>query len=169
LPLSHSERRALELAADALRKELPGCAGEIDDILHMLHQPLSVFEAVLPDVRNLHEEERYLLHHWLTMSSGSPPEAFETALPVWYVVTPVVEDRYLTGWNVIRRNICPWCGDPVTPNEITSESAGRDKWELPHGFCREAWEKTGWRLPDSETGTEEAPAQTPSPGGHPCS
>jgi len=167
LPLSHSERRALEQAADALRKELPGCAGEIDDILRVRPQPPSVFEAVLPDVRNLHEEERYLLHHWLTMPSGSPPEAYETALPVWYVVTPVVEDRYLRGWKVMRRNICPWCADPVAPQEVVPESTGRGKWESSHGFCREAWEKTGWRLPDSETGTEEAPPQTPSPGGRP--
>jgi hypothetical protein len=167
LPLSHSERRALELAAGTLRKELPGCAGEIDDILLVRPQPPSVFEAVLPDVRNLQGEERYLLHHWLTMPSGDPPEAYETALPVWYVVTPVVEDRYLTGWKVIRRNICPWCADPVAPEEFTPESAGRGKWELPHGFCWEAWEKTGWRLPDSETGAEEPPTRPPSSGGHP--
>ncbi len=167
LPLSHSERRALELAANALRKELPGCAREIDDILRVRPQPPSVFEAVLPDVRDLHEEERYLLHHWLTMPSGDPPEAYETALPAWYVVTPVIEDRYLTGWKVIRRNICPWCAEPVAPQEVAPESGGRGKWELPHGLCREVWEKTGWRLPDSEIGTEEAPANTTSPGGRP--
>lgn len=167
LPLSHSERRALELAANALKKELSGAAGEIDDILRVRPQPPSVFEAVLPDVRNLQGEERYLLHHWLTMPSHSPPEAYETALPVWYVVTPVIEDRYLTGWKVIHRDICPWCADPVIPEEFVLESAGRSKRELPHGFCREAWEKTGWRLPDSETETREALRQMPSTGGRP--
>jgi len=167
LPLRHSERRALELAANALRKDLSSCAGEIDDILRVRSQSPSVFDAVLPDVRNLHEEEHYLLHHWLTMPSGSPPDSYETALPAWYVVTPVIEDRYLSGWKVVRRDLCPWCGETVSPEDVATERTGRSQWELPHGACREVWEKTGWRLPNGVERTGADLAQPHLPGGHP--
>lgn len=167
LSLDHSERQALELAAGALRKDLPNAAREIDDILRLRPQPPSVFEAVLPDVCGLKGDERYLLHHWLTMTSGNPPGTFETALPAWYVVVPVIEDLSLIGWEVTRRDICPWCGDPVAPQDFAADDTGRSKWELPHGHCREVWEKTGWQLPRGNPQTEEIPAQTQSPGGRP--
>jgi hypothetical protein len=149
LPLAYSERRALELAESILHKEHPGVAGEIKDILRVRTQPPSMFEAVLPDICNLQEGEHYLLHHWLTMRSGNPPDSFETALPVWYVVTPVIEDGYLSGWTVVRKDICPWCGEAVSPEDVAANQQGRNRWDIPHGNCREIWEKTGWRLPDS--------------------
>lgn len=149
LPLAYSERRALELAESILHKEHPGVAGEIKDILQVRMQSPSVFEAVLPDICNLQEGEHYLLHHWLTMLSGNPAEGFVTALPVWYVVTPVIEDRYLTGWTVVRKDICPWCGEPVSPEDAAAGEECRNRWDIPHGNCHDIWEKTGWRLPDS--------------------
>jgi len=148
LPLKHSERWALELAVNILQKEHNGIAGEIKDILRVRAQSPGVFEAVLPDVCSLHQEEHYILHHWLTMSSGSPPDSYANALPVWYVVTPVVEDRYLRGWTVVRKDICPWCGEAVSPKDVAAGEEGRNRWDIPHGSCREIWEKTGWRLAD---------------------
>jgi len=166
LPLKQSERRALELAVNILQKEHNGITTEdIQDILNLRSQPLSVFEAVLPDVRSLHDDEHYLLHHWLTMSSGSPPDNYETALPIWYVVTPIIEDRYLTGWKVVRKDICPWCGEAVSPEEVTAGEEGRSQWDIPHGNCREIWETIGWRLQDPTDGTGVDYIGTRSPGG----
>jgi hypothetical protein len=170
LPLKHSERRALKLAVNALPRELASAAREIQDILNLRSRSPSVLEAVLPDVRNLQEEERYLLHHWLTMVPDNPYDGYETALPVWYVVTPLLSDRYLTGWKVVRKDICPRCGDPVSPEDVALGEGGRSRWDIPHGYCRETWEKTGWRrhawrLPDPEGGTGEDQTQARSPGG----
>ncbi len=161
LPLKHSERRALELAANALQRDLDSTAREIHDILNLRSRSPSVFEAVLPDARNLRKEERYLLHHWLTMAPGSPYDGYESALPVWYVVTPLLDDRYLAEWKVVRKDICPRCSDPVSPEDIAASEGGRSRWDIPHGYCRETWEKTGWQLPDTKGGTGEDQACLP--------
>jgi hypothetical protein len=165
LPLTRSERWVLERAANAIRGTLTGAAGEIEAILRARSQPPAVFEAVLPDVRRLVGEERYLVHHWLTMPPESPSGGIEIALPAWYVVLPVLGDRYLTGWKVVRKDICPHCGDPVSPEDIAAGEDGRHRWDIPHGYCRESWEKTGWSLPDSEGGVGKDQAQAHTQGG----
>jgi hypothetical protein len=164
LPLRHPERQALQLAVNTLQKELAGAAQELQEILNLRSRAPSVFTAVLPDVRNLLGEEHYLLHHWLTLSHDDPLDRYETAIPVWYVVTPVVEDHYLTGWKVVRKDICPQCSDSVSPEEVAASADSRSPCDIPHSSCREAWEKTGWQLPDSERG--EGRGQTPTPGGN---
>ncbi len=165
LRLKQAERRALELAANIFEKELAGTAQELQEILNLRPQPPTVLEAVLPDVRNLQHQERYLLHHWLTLAPDGPFHSYELALPVWYVVAPVVEERRLTGWRVVRRDICPRCGEAVTPENIATAADGRQHWDTPHGYCRETWEKTGWLppVPEAESGGE--PDETGQPGG----
>jgi hypothetical protein len=83
------------------------------------------------------------------------------------VVTPVIEDHYLTGWKVVRKDICPQCGDPVSPEDIAASAESHIPWDLPHSSCRETWEKTGWQLPDSGEGKSRGPTPMPSPGGNP--
>ena len=148
LPLQHAERGALELAANAIRKEFGDASRQIQEILNLRSRSPSVFEAILPDVRDLKEGERYLLHHWLTMAPDNPSGGYEIALPVWYVVTPLLSDHYLTGWQVERKDICPRCAKPVSPEELTPGEGDLSRWDIPHGLCREVWEKTSWRRPD---------------------
>lgn len=146
LPLKRTQRQALEQAVKSVQKEgFGGAIQEIQDILEVRSQPPIVLEAVLPDVRNLKEEERYLLHHWVTIPPENPYTGREVALPVWYVVTPVLSDRYLTGWTVVRKDICPYCGDPVFSEGVAAGNTGHSERDLPHGYCREAWAKTGWQ------------------------
>lgn len=67
----------------------------------------------LPPISALREGELYLLHHWAPFRSGE--SSHETVLPIWHVATPVVDGRYVTGLNVVRRDICPACGNRVLP------------------------------------------------------
>lgn len=165
LRLKQTERRALELAANIVASELPGTARELQEVLSLRHQSPTVLEAVLPDVQALQNRERYLLHHWLTLAPDGPSNSYELALPVWYVVVPVLKERYLTGWRVMRRDICPRCGETVTPEDIAAIAANSRRWDTPHGYCRETWEKTGWFPLDPEGETSSEPDQTGKPGG----
>lgn len=164
LRLKQVERRALELAAELFTKELTGTARELHELLSLRAQPPTVHEAVLPDVRKLQQEERYLLHHWLTLTPDGPDHSYELALPVWYVVAPLVAAHRLTGWRVVRRDLCPRCGERVAPEDIAAGADGR-RWDLPHGYCREIWEKTGWHPPDHEGKSGGEPDETDQPGG----
>jgi hypothetical protein len=150
LSLKHSERRLLELAVYTVQKELASVAQEIQDILNLHSQSPSVFEALFPDVQNLQENERYLLHHWLTLSPESPFRGYEIALPVWYVVTPILDDQYLVGWKVVRKDICPRCSKPVSIEDFTDGMNDFNRQDTPHSSCRETWRNTGWRLPGCE-------------------
>jgi hypothetical protein len=98
-------------------------------------------------------------------SRDDPQDRYETAIPVWYMVTPVVAVHYLIGWKVVRKDICPQCGGPVSPEDIATSADIRGPWDIPHSSCRETWEKTGWQFPDSKErkGSDQKP--TPSPGG----
>lgn len=116
----------------------------------------------LPPLKDLTENQRYLLHHWLVCTTGNSPYTLTAAYPVWYVVEPILSAEAdpaghyrIEGWEVIQRDLCPVCYRPVVSQEMAfhAEAArqripfdeDRDGY-LPHGRCREVWEKGKWSL-----------------------
>jgi hypothetical protein len=68
--------------------------------------------------------------------------SFEYACPAWYVARPVLDDGYIEGWDVVRRDVCPVCGRQVRPEDLAAEG---DRWKIPHGYCRDTWQEAGWQ------------------------
>jgi hypothetical protein len=77
---------------------------------------------------------------WLLKPESGYDEVI--AYPVWLVVTAAepVSDSDLPGWRVVRDNICPYCGQDVTPEHL----ADTNRWG-PHHACRKLWRQAGWR------------------------
>ncbi|MCL4294217.1 MAG: hypothetical protein KJ077_00735 [Anaerolineae bacterium] len=116
----------------------------------------------LPPLKDLTENQRYLLHHWLVCTTGNSPYTLTAAYPVWYMVEPILSEEAdpvghyrIEGWEVIGRDLCPVCHRPVVAQEMTFHAeAARQRipldedrdWYLPHGRCREVWEKGKWSL-----------------------
>jgi hypothetical protein len=107
----------------------------------------------LPRLSSLAEGEQYLLHHWL-LEHGTE---VTFGWPVWYVVkADVTADCHHRGWQVVRKDVCPRCYRPATPG--VPEGKGL------HRFCRELWEKIGWK-PPAEAPEEKKPgARLPRKG-----
>ncbi len=116
----------------------------------------------LPLLSDLAEDERYLLHHWLTVRDDE--FNFESAYPVWYVVQPVLGEeefgrRPINGWTIVRRDICPCCGERVMPDVYDKLlKSSHPSYETPHWNCLKAWQQMEWTLQsaETETGTGEA-------------
>lgn len=125
------------------------------------------------------QDQRYMLHHWLTYTTKEehPPAAY----PVWLVVKPILGQPIthggapIEGWEVVRRDICPVCCRPVSPEEMMLQVKlgalgipfdNETSWHLPHGGnCRKVWEKGGWKpyLAAKKTlATEEEPLAMPA-------
>jgi hypothetical protein len=81
-----------------------------------------------------------LLYRWLLKSEADYGHVI--AYPVWLVVTAAepASEYSLPGWRVVRDNICPYCGQDVTPEQLADTS----RWGLHHA-CRELWAQTAWR------------------------
>jgi hypothetical protein len=116
----------------------------------------------LPLLSELGADERYLLHHWLTLRDEDLN--FESAYPVWYVVRPVLgEETYgfrpIRGWSVVRRDICPCCGHRVTPEVYDRlQKSSNPSYETPHWNCRSSWRAMGWTLQQAEAEAETGEA-----------
>ncbi len=116
----------------------------------------------LPPLKDLAENQRYLLREWLICTTGKSPYTLTAAYPVWYVVEPILSQeadpaghRRIEGWEVVRRNICPVCHQKVISQEMVLHAEAAHQrlpvnenhdWYLPHGRCREVWEKGKWLL-----------------------
>lgn len=118
----------------------------------------------LPPLKDLAENQRYLLREWLIGATGKVPDRLTAAYPVWYVVEPILSPthetdpagyRRIEGWQVIRRDNCPVCYQQVSSQEMVFHAeASRQHlpinadhdWSLPHGQCREVWEEGKWPL-----------------------
>ncbi|MBK9054685.1 MAG: hypothetical protein IPL78_28395 [Chloroflexi bacterium] len=68
-----------------------------------------------------------------------------TALPVWLVVTESTTEFAGSAWQVVRDNICPHCGRVVTTDDLEQPVNPSQRWQIPHGPCRETWARHGWR------------------------
>jgi hypothetical protein len=68
-----------------------------------------------------------------------------TAAPVWLVVADAAQEKYDKRWRVIRADICPHCGRPVSEAEWASKHDSKAAWDVPHGYCRELWERHNWQ------------------------
>lgn len=159
LPLAQEERAAIEAAARLLGEEHVFARGELKKLLSVQRAPLSVHKAPLPPIEALGEGERYLLHHWLAVEKRSSVERYQLGLPVWYVVKPVIQERQITGWNVVRRDICPVCGKKFLP-EHAGGSQYANRWDDPHGWCREDLKAAGWAPePEPEAAPRKKRAQ----------
>jgi hypothetical protein len=100
---------------------------------------------IFPPVSEPQDGEYYLLHHWLMLVKETIPHVrSEYAWPIWYVVKPLTNEYdQIEGWEIVRRDICPRCGKRVQPEDLGAEG---DWWTIPHVYCRETWQKTGWQL-----------------------
>jgi hypothetical protein len=91
----------------------------------------------------LREGVKYLLHRWLLKEEKE--DGWVTAAPVWLVVTDISEEKYSYKWQVVRDNICPYCGQPVTVEDMTEQVDVKRPWGTPHGHCREMWQRHNWQ------------------------
>jgi hypothetical protein len=94
----------------------------------------------LPKLEDLGEGEHYLLHSFRSYVE----RGYAYVLPIWTVVRLAYSGHHLDRVEVVRADICPVCGKPVTAADI---GARGKSWEIPHGRCREKWELSGWTLP----------------------
>ena len=142
LRLEMDERRCLEGAAARLgRDHHPVSANLLAQLARIGRRPPLLFQVRLPPISALQEDEYYLLHHWAVAEAEHCRD--RQAWPVWYVVRPVVDERgHVDGWDLVRRDICPKCNQPVQPDDLAAE---KNQWDIPHGSCRDVWGKTGWR------------------------
>ena len=142
LRLETDERRCLEGAAAQLgRDHYPVSADLLGQLARIGRRPSTLFQVRLPPLPALHEGAYYLLHHWVTAETRHDRD--RQAWPVWYVVRPVTDVHgHVDGWDVVRRDICPKCSNPVKSDDLI---AGKNRWDTPHGYCRDVWQKTGWR------------------------
>jgi hypothetical protein len=113
------------------------------------------YRSTWPHRKHLQEGEKYLLYRWLLKNEKE--DGWVTAAPVWLVVTDISEDKYSYRWQVVRDNICPHCGQPVTAEEMTRQVDGKRPWGTPHGHCREMWHRHSWQptLFSSDEGEQE--------------
>jgi hypothetical protein len=107
------------------------------------HPPSVAQRGVWPRRSELQEGERYLLYRWLVQREKEA--GWITAAPVWLVVTDDAQEKYEKRWRVVRSDICPHCGRPVSQEEWASKSEGKRPWDAPHGYCRELWARHDWR------------------------
>jgi hypothetical protein len=141
--LDRGEKRDLQVAAGDLRKKWPNLSESLERMANARSEPPVVYhQAGLPPISGLREGEYYLLHRWATAWDSGRDYSFEYACPVWYVVRPVLDDGYVEGWDVVRRDVCPVCGGQVRPGDVNAEG---DRWKMPHGYCRETWQAVGWQ------------------------
>ena len=118
----------------------------VKELLERPNRPVSGMVDSLPDAERLADGEVYLLHHWLIADD-------KTALPVWWVVRPKVDNGYFAGFDVVRKNICPVCQSEVTTeefNELQYSSRPEKKTNCEHRWCAETWLKYNWALPQEE-------------------
>ena len=90
----------------------------------------------------LAEGEKYLLHRWLISQEKG---RLATAVPVWLVVKDVSEEGYGFKWQVVRDDICPQCGEPAAAADWAHTPDPKRPWTVPHGHCRQLWQKQNWR------------------------
>jgi hypothetical protein len=158
LDLEQGERLHLEAAAAALRahpqsQALLATAAALEKLEAREPEPY-IFMQSLPPRAELAEGEYYLLHRWLV----DPDETYRSASawPVWLVVQPVTDpESRVTGWEVVRRDVCPRCARRVRPEDLAAEG---EPHRIPHAGCRKVWERTGWR-PASGVRQEEPHGQ----------
>jgi hypothetical protein len=99
------------------------------------HPPAVAHRGVWPKRSQLQDGERYLLHRWLVQQEKEA--GWITAAPVWLVVADAAQEKYDKRWRVVRADICPHCGQPVSQAEWASKSGGKQPWDVPHGYCRD--------------------------------
>jgi hypothetical protein len=146
--LSQEERRQVSGAAALLQRE--GSAGHYRDALVVFLQEWAQrpsrapyqYRTPWPHKGRLAAEEKYLLHRWLVTPEKS---GAVTAVPVWLVVRPLPDSPGVRRWQVVRDDLCPQCGEPATPAEMTQPVDGRRPWATPHGSCRALWSAHNWQ------------------------
>ncbi len=114
LHLDMAERQALMEARNTLQVDLSEAASLLQALLDTPNRSPEVLAASFPDPGLLAEGERYLLHHWLVAPRPADRRGWSAAWPVWYIVSPLLENQRLAGWEVLHQHICPVCARPVT-------------------------------------------------------
>ncbi len=151
LSLGHGERSYIESAQHFLGAEYKNLKDGLAALAAVRSTRLSVFDAALPPAEELGEGERYMLHHWIVVTKHSISSGdYELGMPVWYVVRMVVEDRYIRGWNVVRKDICPCCGKRILPEQMDAKQY-TCRWDDPHRECRETWTQMPWLTEETKS------------------
>ncbi|MBP8000064.1 MAG: hypothetical protein KA314_14790 [Chloroflexi bacterium] len=105
--------------------------------------PYVAHRSQWPERQKLQPGEKYLLHRWLLQPEKEA--GWVTALPVWLVVTESTTEFAGSAWPVVRDNICLHCGRVVTTDDLEQPMNPSQRWQIPHGQCRETWARHGWR------------------------
>jgi hypothetical protein len=157
---SWEDKQQLESVAAMLRNDVPGGRyrdGLLTFLQHLLDRPRRAphvgHRSTWPHRKHLKEGEKYLLYRWLLKEEKE--DGWVTAAPVWLVVTDISEDKYSYKWQVERDNICPYCGQPVTAEDMTRQVDVKRPWGTPHGHCREMWQRYNWQPVLFSSGGEE--------------
>jgi len=142
------DKRQLDNAAALLKHDAPdgrSCNDLITALTRLSARPSrapATYRSPWPLRQHLAEGEKYLLHRWLV---SPEKEGLATAVPVWLVVKEVSEARSSFQWQVVRDDICPHCGQPVTAADMARELDSKRPWTIPHGHCRDLWQRHNWQ------------------------
>jgi hypothetical protein len=148
--LHRAEQQALQLAATLLAEHTP--PGHYRESVRTMlaevsarptHVPYLGYRSPWPHHKQLQSGEKYLLYRWLVAPMDTSD--FQTARPLWLVVTSLGESPHGDRWLVVRDNLCPHCGEPVTAAEMATAVDEKRPWAAPHGSCRESWQRHGWQ------------------------
>jgi hypothetical protein len=136
---TEDERSLLHLAGRLMQRDYADAATRLNALADRPAERLPIFMADLPSPARLKAGQAYLLHHWAVRPPNTPFDpAF--ALPVWYTVTRHSPDQDPFCLEVLSANICPVCGEAVTPDQW----AEQEEWES-HATCRRLWRESGWQ------------------------
>ncbi|MCC6607913.1 MAG: hypothetical protein IT327_32205 [Anaerolineae bacterium] len=148
--LHPAEQQALQQAATLLAEHAPPghyreriSATLAEVAARPTYAPYLGFRSPWPRRKHLQSGEKYLLYRWLMVPTGTSD--FQTACPLWLVVTSLGESPHGDRWLVMRDNLCPHCGEPVTAAEMATAVDEKRPWQYPHGACRESWQQHGWQ------------------------
>lgn len=148
--LHRAEQEALQLAAALLAEHAPpghyreGIRTALAEVADRPGRALYLgYGSPWPHRKHLQSGEKYLLYRWLMVPTGTSD--FQTACPLWLVVTSLGESPHGDRWLVMRDNLCPHCGEPVTAAEMATAVDEKRPWSAPHGFCRQTWQRHSWQ------------------------
>jgi hypothetical protein len=146
--LDAEDKRQLDNAAALLKHEATNGRYR-DDLISALtrlsarpSRTPATYRSPWPKRKHLRDGEKYLLHRWLV---SQEKDSLPTAVPVWLVVKELSEARGSFGWQVVRDDICPHCGQPVTAADLAHQVELKRPWTIPHGHCRDLWQRHTWQ------------------------
>ena len=90
-----------------------------------------------PSLSHLNPNEKFLLYSYATCKGSD----MITATPIWRTVVPIEHEYHQ--YEMTDRVFCISCNREVLPEHMDFED--QSKHDIPHGWCRDTWDRYHWR------------------------